>query len=224
MAAPELSASRPSTVTPPPAVTWLRAYAGVWGVTLVAGGIVAIIGGALAQETRRALGLKLSPTHTPAPQLSHALALAAHNLPIAAWPLLLGLAGAADHQRARRLADGLVVACVVLNAAPVGAAVGAYGTSVIAYIPQLPLEWAALALGYGSWLNQRERALRSRERLGLLAAILALLVAAATVETVAVPHRAAMSSADMVHGSPCEGEAPGRRARRCEHALDCRSG
>ncbi len=224
MAAPELSACRARTVPSRLVVTWLHAYAGVWGATLAAAAIVALIGGGLARLTRQLLELELSPAQTPPPQLSHVLALAAHNLPVAAWPLLLGLTGAGDHQYARRLADGLVVACLVANAAPVGAALGAYGPSVIAYIPQLPLEWAALALGYASWLTQRERPLRSQERLGLLAGILALLLAAATMETAVVPHRARTPGAAAEHGFPCTREAPPRRASRCAHAPELRSG
>jgi hypothetical protein len=135
------------------------------------------------------LGLALTPAQTPRPDLWHGLALAAHNTPIAAWPLLLGLTGAERHRLARRCGDLAVIACMVANAIPVGAALGAYGATLIPYVPQLPVEWAGLALGYSSWLVQRERPLSRRERLAWLTLIVATLAAAAAIETVAVPHR-----------------------------------
>ncbi len=165
---------------------WLLAYSAVCGVTLTAAAAVALAGGALAASTRGMLGLALTPT--PADPW-HVLTLAAHNTPIAAWPLLLGLAGAARHARARRCRDLAVLACMAANVLPVGAALGAYGSALIPYIPQLPLEWAALAAGYASWIVQRKRALTGRERLLWLAAIATLVSVAATLETVAVPHR-----------------------------------
>ncbi|MGO8906643.1 MAG: hypothetical protein ACLQMH_13620 [Solirubrobacteraceae bacterium] len=168
---------------------WLYVYAGVWIATLAAAGVVALVGGTLILGTRRLLGLALRPGANPSPELSHVLALAAHNLPIAAWPLLLGLTGATRHRLARHLTDSVVVACILANTAPVGAALGAYGTALIAYVPQLPVEWAGLALGYGSWLVQRERSVNPRERVAWLGLILVVLLVAATLETMAVPHR-----------------------------------
>lgn len=168
---------------------WLYAYAGVWAATLAAAGMVALVGGPITSATRELLGLALRRGGNPPPQLSHVLALAAHNIPIAAWPLLLGLAGAERHRLARHAADCVVVACMLANTVPVGAALGAYGTLLIAYTPQLPVEWAGLALGYGSWLVQRERPLSSRERVVWFALIVAVLLCAAAIETVVVPHR-----------------------------------
>jgi len=169
--------------------SWLCAYAGVWTTTLAAVAIVAIVGRPLSTASRQLLGLALRPAHNPPPHLSHVLALAAHNIPIVAWPLLLGLAGAERRRLGRHLADGLVLTCALVNTVPVGAAVAVYGTTLLAYLPQLPLEWSGLALGYGSWLIQRRRPVTRRERLGWLALIIAAILVAATVETVAVPHR-----------------------------------
>jgi hypothetical protein len=78
---------------------------------------------------------------------------------------------------------------VTVNILPVGAAFGAYGVSLLAYVPQLPLEWTALALGAGSWLVQRQRPLSIPEGLACGLMIAVLLVGAAVLETVAVPHR-----------------------------------
>jgi hypothetical protein len=168
---------------------WLYAYAGVWLATLTAAALVAAVGRPLTVATRRLLGLALSAQRNPPPQVGHVLALAAHNIPIAAWPLLLGALGADRHRPARRIADGVVVVCLIANTLPVGAALGAYGMAVLAYIPQLPLEWGGLALGASGWLVQRRRALTGSEGIGMFVLIACVLLCAAVLETVAVPHR-----------------------------------
>jgi hypothetical protein len=171
------------------ASAWLEAYAAIWASTLASAALLALASARLAAAVRRVLGLTLTPAGNPAPHVAHVLALAAHNLPIAAWPLLLGLTGAHRRRLARGAADSAVLACMLVNAVPVGAALGAYGSALIAYVPQLPLEWAGLALGYGGWLMQRRRALGAREGLLWLALIAAVLLAAAILETFGVPHR-----------------------------------
>ena len=173
----------------------LCTYGVLWASTLAAAATVALAGSPLRSRTRGLLGLSLSSGPIAAPHLSHVLALAAHNVPIAAWPLLLGLtgigprAGIEPRRSARWVADSLVAASILANTAPVGAALGAYGARLIVYIPQLPLEWAALALGYGSWLVRRQRPLSMRERLSCPVILVALLICAAVLETFAVPDR-----------------------------------
>jgi hypothetical protein len=125
----------------------------------------------------------------PPPSVEHVLALWAHNTLICAWPLLLGLTGAARHRVTRQVADGMVVAAMIANTLLVAAALAAYGSPLVAYIPQLPLEWAGLALGCSSWLAERHRPITRGERLMWIVLLASALLAAATVETVAVPHR-----------------------------------
>jgi len=192
--APELTASPTGRIArrrlaPGIAAAWLYAYGAIWTVTLAAAAVVALVGRPLASSTRQLLGLTLTPRRNPPPHLFHVLALAAHNVPIAAWPLLLGLTGADRRLLARCAADSLVVACLLANTVPVGAALGAYGTAVVAYIPQLPLEFAGLALGYGGWIVQRQRPLTACERLVWLAVIVAVLLVAGALETAVAPHR-----------------------------------
>jgi hypothetical protein len=170
-------------------VAWLYAYTAVWVATLVPAALLALAGRALALPVRHLLALALTAHRNPPPRVGHILALAAHNIPIAAWPLLLGLAGAHRHRLATHVADGVLLACIILNTLPVGAALGAYGAPLLPYIPQLPLEWAGLALGASAWLVQRRRALSVPEGLGLLALIAGVLLCAAVLETVEVPHR-----------------------------------
>ena len=184
---------RTQSLTSPPGA-FLFTYLAVWASTLAAAALTAAAGSSVKRTVRRVLALTLTPANNPPPTAAHILALAAHNLPVAAWPLLLGCAGTASNRRGKRAADSLLVACALANTIPVGAAIGAYGISLIPYIPQLPVEWAALAAGYGSWITQRKRPIRRRERLERLAATALLVLAAATIETVAVPHRKAADS------------------------------
>lgn len=170
-------------------VTWLFAYVGVWIATLVPAVLVALIGQPLVLPVRRALGLTLTAQHNPPPGVGHVLFSEAHNLPIVAWPLLLGLIGAHRHPLAKHVADGLLTTCIIVNTLQVGAALGAYGAPLLPYLPQLPVEWAGLALGASAWLVQRRRALTVTEGFGLLALIASVLLCSAALETVAVPHR-----------------------------------
>jgi hypothetical protein len=167
----------------------LDAYAAIWTATLTAAFVVALAWQTLARPVQQLLGLRLTPYTNPPPDIERVMALAAHNIPIAAWPLLLGVMGAHRSPRGRRIADCLVLACIVANILPVGAALGAYGVALLPYIPQVPLEWAGLALGAGSWLVQRQSPLTAGEGWRWFALISVVLVAAAALETFAVPHR-----------------------------------
>jgi hypothetical protein len=115
--------------------------------------------------------------------------VAAHNIPIASWPLLLGVLGAHHHRLATHIADGVLLACIIVNTLPVGAALGAYGGAVLPYLPHLPLEWGGLALGASAWLVQRRQALTVSEGIGLFLLIACVLLCAAVLESVGVPHR-----------------------------------
>jgi len=168
---------------------WRRAYGAIWLATLSAAALVAIFGTRLSVPVHHLLGLRLEANRNPPPHVGQILALAVHNIPIAAWPLLLGVIGAHRHHLARQIADIVLLACITVNTLPVGAALGAYGTPLLPYIPQLPIEWAGLALGASAWLIQRRRALSVPEGLALLALTAGVLLCAAVVETVAVPHR-----------------------------------
>jgi hypothetical protein len=168
---------------------WLCAYGALWALTLATAGLLAVAGPTLQAPTRRLLALTLTPSGNPPPNGWRVLALAAHNIPIAAWPLLLGLAGMQRSRRARTATDALVLACMLANTIPAGAALGAYGSALIPYVPQLPLEWAGLAAGYASWLIQRKQAIGLSQRLRWLAVVCVPLISAAVIETTGVPHR-----------------------------------
>lgn len=167
---------------------WLWAYAAIWTATLVDAVLVSLLATTAKTPMRHLLGHCIcDPTRRPrAAMLLH---LVAHNVPIASWPILLGVLGAHRNRRGRKLADAVLLGCIFANTLPMGAALGAYGARLLPYIPQLPIEWAGLALGASAWLLQRRRALTVPEGLALLALTACVLLCAAVIETVAVPHR-----------------------------------
>jgi hypothetical protein len=168
---------------------WLHAYAAIWIATLAPAAIVALVGQPLVLPVHHWLALALMARLNPSPEVGYVLALAAHNIPIASWPLLLGVLGAHRHRLATHIADGVLLACIIVNTLPVGAALGAYGGAVLPYLPHLPVEWGGLALGASAWLAQRRQALTVSEGIGLFVLSAGVLVCAAVIETVAVPHR-----------------------------------
>lgn len=190
MATAELTVT-PAARTPPGDLlrASLTAYAAIWVATLTSAVVVALSGASARALVRHSVGLHLNPGLSPPPSVARVLMLMAHNIPIAAWPLLLGVMGAHRHRHARRFADVLVVACMIVNVLPVGAALGAAGSALLPYIPQLPFEWAGLALGASAWLVQRKRTLTIADGLVVLAVASGELLLAAALETLAVPHR-----------------------------------
>jgi len=191
MAAAELTRAAPPRTRSShgPAGAFLATYTALWASTLIAATLTAAVP-CVAHTARGALGLTLIPAQNPPATLGRVLRLGAHNLPIAAWPLLLGLAGIARSRPARHATDMLLAGCTLANTLPVGGAIGAYGGRLLPYIPQLPLEWAALAAGYCSWLVQRQHPISGRQRVAWLALTAVLVVTSAAVETSAVPRRA----------------------------------
>ena len=116
-----------------------------------------------------------------------ALALVAHNAPVALWPLCLVALGLHEIPIARQLGDGLVVAQLAVHGASVGAAVAAW-PELIRWLSHLPAEWSALALPCGLWIAARGGAPPGRRSLALCAGLtLALLALAALLETWAAP-------------------------------------
>lgn len=168
---------------------WVRAYAAVWTLTLVPAAVIALAGHPLTQPARQLLELTLTAQNNAPPQLAHVLGLAAHNIPIVSWPLLLGVLGAHRNRLAQHVTDGFVLVWLVANTLPVGAALGAYGVAVVPYLPHLPPEWGGLALGVSGWLAQRRRALTVRQGVGVFVLIVCVLLCAGVLETFAVPHR-----------------------------------
>jgi len=114
--------------------------------------------------------------------------IAISNLRVLSVPFLLALLGLHHGARRRRIGDLTIAALATVNTVQVGLALGADSLRLIPYVPQLPLEWAALTLCIAAWLELRTGD-AGRRRIGrYAAAILALTITAAAVETFATPH------------------------------------
>ncbi|HEY5286000.1 MAG TPA: hypothetical protein VIJ50_02730 [Solirubrobacteraceae bacterium] len=98
-----------------------RVYALLWGLTLGSCVLVlAVPGGpAFAQGL---LPLTLTPAHNPPPSLAGVLSITANNTLRSVWPLTLGLIDAQHRKVTRLLADGAVLANLVLSGLLVGGA------------------------------------------------------------------------------------------------------
>jgi hypothetical protein len=143
-----------------------------------------------------ALAPRLGPATSPHPTLhgtpGEAVAIFVHNARTLALPLLLCAGRWHTGRVTRHVGDVLVAALVVANAALVGAALGRYPSELPRYLPHMALEDGAVAIAAGAWLAHRAHA-----RAGLAApsvtraAALTLVatLAAASVETYAVPHK-----------------------------------
>jgi len=173
---------------PPPAVTALTALT---AIAATAGLIVQLTPGA-AIELREQLAFAFA--RQPA-DLQGAAGLALNNFKVCA----LALTGAAAQllyatsprpRTATRWAFDTVLGVAYLaNAAQFGVALGAYGTRLLAWIPHVPLELCALAVSSGAYLDARHQQLTARQLCGSAAIAGLLVIAAAIVETWAVPHR-----------------------------------
>src|ERR1700726_3764029 len=107
---------------------WLRAYAVIWTATLVDAVLVSLLTTTAKTPVRHLLGHCIcDPTRRP--RAAVFLHLVAHNVPIASWPVLLGVLGAHRHPRGRKLADAVLLGCIFANTLPMGAALGAYGAA-----------------------------------------------------------------------------------------------
>ena len=159
------------------------ASAVLWAVTLLAALTIAGVPGG-ASTTRDAFAFRLT-TGSPGTG-ADALAYFITNLRVvtaifvAAW-------GRSRSGRVGLVIDVLVGLVVAVNAALVGAALGAYGLRAARWFPHLPLEWAALAVALCVYRTSRRRTL-SVGAIGpsFVAAVVALIVASG-LEAFATP-------------------------------------
>jgi hypothetical protein len=161
-----------------------RTSLAVWTLTAAAALITTALPpvGALARHE-----LRLALVPASAPPATRMLNVALTNAFAAGWPLLLALLD--GPQRAIRLVHrALLAGWLVVNVIPVGAAIGAYGTRILPYLPHLPLEWTAIALALAGYLHARERQAPGRALLAPALGLAVVLIAAAALETYATPH------------------------------------
>lgn len=138
---------------------------------------VAGLGGA----TRSSLGFGFGGVaNTP----GEAARIALHNARVAGGTLVCAALAPRLKLRGRRVLTLVLLTVLTCSAAGVGIAIGAYGTRVIAAVAaHLPIEFGALSLAGGAYLQACRQPLTGRELALLAAATALLLVAAATVET-----------------------------------------
>jgi hypothetical protein len=147
---------------------------------------------AIAAAIAPQLGPATSPHATLRGTPGEAAGILVHNARTLVAPLLLCAGRWHTGRITRHLGDLLAIALVVANAAVVGAAVGRYPTELPAYLPHMPLEDTAVAIAAGAWLARRlpGRAgalMPSLRRATVVTLVVA--IAAALVETYAVPHQ-----------------------------------
>jgi hypothetical protein len=165
------------------ATSHTRRVAALWALTGALTGVGVLLG---------LLIPALAPAGAPHPTLHGTAAEAAdilgHNIRVLAAPLILAAARWGSGRVTRLIGDAIVLATIAVSPLLVGAAIGRDGGDLLAYLPHLPVEWAALSVAAGAWLAAR----RSRLATPLLAAYAgvaaALAVFAAIIETVAIPH------------------------------------
>jgi hypothetical protein len=135
------------------------------------------------------LGGRVAPHAALDGNFSDALAILANNLRVVAVPFGVALLGLARTRTGRTIGELTVIAVASVNAVPVGLALGRWQGRLVPYVPQLPLEWAALATSLTAWLQARTGTLTGRQISLLAASTVFALAAAAAVETWCTPHR-----------------------------------
>ena len=148
-------------------------------VVVLASAAVSLAG--LADDTRKMLrfgfgGVEQSP--------SEVARLAIHNARFAGGTLLCAGLAPRLTKRARRAVDLLLGGLLTFNAAAVGIAIGAYGTRTItATATHMPVEFAALSLAGGAYMQACKQPLSARELAAAATTTGLLLIAAAALET-----------------------------------------
>jgi hypothetical protein len=136
---------------------------------------------ALADDARKTLrfgfgGVEQSP--------SEVARLAIHNARFAGGTLLCAGLAPRLKKPARRAVDLLLAGLLTFNAVAVGIAIGAYGTRAItATATHLPVEFGALSLAGGAYMQACKQPLSARALAAVAAATALLLVTAAMLET-----------------------------------------
>ena len=141
---------------------------------------MAVAAAGLADDARAQLRFDFSGVQrTPAAVADVAM----HNVRLAAGVLLCAALVPSLGRGARRAISALLATVVVLNAAAVGVAIGAYGGRLLAATRlHLPLELAGLALSGGAYRQALRQPLRPLALVLVGTSCLAMLVGAAAVE------------------------------------------
>lgn len=126
--------------------------------------------------------------------LGDALGILQNNLRVLAAPYLLGVLGFPRNHVARRAGDLLILALTAGSTLPVGIELARWRARLLPYLPQLPVEWAALTVALSAWLLIRTTTAPRRQVAALAAVTVALLSVAASLETWCTPRPPARSA------------------------------
>jgi hypothetical protein len=135
------------------------------------------------------------PTLTGA--LSDAAAILANNARVLAAPFIAIALGFHQTGCGRRAGDVIGILVAATSTVPVGIALARWGTRLLPYIPQLPVEWAALAIAISAWLAARNGTVDLPATTRRVVATAVLLIVAASLETWCTPHRHTSSAASL---------------------------
>ena len=178
----------------------------------------AVLATTLAASALAVIDPTVAGSTAPHPALTGSLsdwvAIAAENLRVLAIPYLLWLLGVPTSRPGRRAGDGAMLIVIALNAIPVGIELGRWRDRLLPYVPQLPLEWAALIVAVSAWLTIRTGTATLRHVALLAGGTAVLVLAAASLETWVTPHRPRQTasqrlSVDSVQEGPRSCGCPG---------------
>ena len=172
------SASRPRRHCGP-VRSALECTAGLWAITALA---------ALAGALDPRLALRAAPHPALQPTFGAWVAILAVNARVLCVPFLLSVLGLQEGGSGRRLGDLAVVVLMLVNGGMVGVELGRWGARLLPYLPQLPLEWLAAGTSAAVWARARHARVDHAQLAWQAALVLALLIAAATVEVLLTPH------------------------------------
>ncbi len=116
-----------------------------------------------------------------------ALSLWFHNARVAVAPLAGAAAVQRNAGRLRRAADVVIAVVFAANLIPVAVDLGTWGSRLLPYIPNAPVELLGFVIGPVSWWLVTRGRLPVRSLWLAAAAVVGLLLVAACLETWAVP-------------------------------------
>jgi hypothetical protein len=149
--------------------------------TVIVLAAVTVTAAGLAEETQRMLGFGFGGVDR-SPAVAARIAL--HNGRVAGGTLLCAALAPRLTLRTQRVVFLVLTTVLVASAAGVGIAIGAYGTRVISAVAiHLPVEFSALSLAGGAYMQACRQALAARELSAVFTATAVLLAAAAVLET-----------------------------------------
>jgi hypothetical protein len=181
-----------TTTAAPTAARWLHPYAVAYLWTLT--GLLALADATAAVPVARDVAHLLLPLdwrHAPHDPNAHDIATALnlwfHNARLALAPLAAAAAVQRGGGPLRRVGDVLFGFLLAVNVIPVAVDLGTWGSRLVPYIPNAPVELLGLVIGPVAWWLVTRGRIPVRSLWLIAALVVALLLIAACLETWAVP-------------------------------------